>query len=159
MNEDVKPEYSRFDEMPKVTFRVQGEPFGKLNMRPTKINGHATLYNPPANVKYMYEVQKELFSVVDPLNFRDEKSCFHVEIEAFLQIPASKSAKKKREMALTSCPKKPDCDNISKAILDAITKAGNVWRDDSQVASISVRKRWAREAPYTEVTIIKEARK
>ena len=74
MNEDEKTEYSRFDEMPKVTFRVQGEPFGKLNMRPTKINGHATLYNPPANVKYMYAVQKELFEVVDPLNFRDEKS-------------------------------------------------------------------------------------
>ena len=38
---------------------------------------------------------------------------------------------------------KPDVDNLAKLILDQITRSGNVWRDDSQVVSLTVEKLWA----------------
>ena len=43
-----------------------------------------------------------------------------------------------------------DADNHAKAILDACT--GIVWRDDSQIVSLSVAKWWGREC--AEVTVI-----
>lgn len=36
-----------------------------------------------------------------------------------------------------------DVDNAAKSILDAITKDGRFWSDDSQVAHLTVEKRWA----------------
>lgn len=40
---------------------------------------------------------------------------------------------------------RPDIDNYEKTLLDAITKAGNIWLDDSQVVSAAHRKSWAPE--------------
>lgn len=37
---------------------------------------------------------------------------------------------------------KPDCDNLAKAALDACTCL-RLWRDDSQVVALGVRKSWA----------------
>lgn len=38
---------------------------------------------------------------------------------------------------------KPDVDNLTKLILDQITKTERVWRDDSQVVSLFAHKFWA----------------
>ena len=38
---------------------------------------------------------------------------------------------------------KPDADNTCKLILDQITRSGCVWRDDSQVVSLTVHKFYA----------------
>ncbi|WP_052362270.1 RusA family crossover junction endodeoxyribonuclease [Geminisphaera colitermitum] len=35
---------------------------------------------------------------------------------------------------------KPDCDNLAKAVLDAMTQLGGWWGDDQQVASLAVCK-------------------
>lgn len=50
-----------------------------------------------------------------------------------------------------------DADNVIKPMIDAITEAGSVWRDDSQVVEVIVRKTgtsarpnialWISEAP------------
>ncbi len=47
---------------------------------------------------------------------------------------------------------KPDADNLAKAVLDCITQLG-FWKDDSQVASMDVRKRYAEAEPFCEITI------
>lgn len=38
---------------------------------------------------------------------------------------------------------KPDIDNYAKTVMDAITKAGNLWHDDTQVVRLVAEKQWA----------------
>ena len=40
---------------------------------------------------------------------------------------------------------KPDVDNYAKTVMDAITEAGNIWADDTQVVHLDVTKLF--EAP------------
>lgn len=39
---------------------------------------------------------------------------------------------------------KPDVDNYAKGVLDCITKDTRFWSDDTQVADLLTRKRWAK---------------
>jgi len=43
---------------------------------------------------------------------------------------------------------KPDIDNYAKTVMDAITKAGNLWSDDTQVVRLTAEKRWAPEGGH-----------
>jgi Holliday junction resolvase RusA-like endonuclease len=43
---------------------------------------------------------------------------------------------------------KPDIDNYEKTVLDAITKAGNLWIDDTQVVRLTSLKLWAPEGGH-----------
>lgn len=53
-------------------------------------------------------------------------------------IPQSYSQKKRKELNEKPCPKKPDCDNIAKSILDALN--GIAYDDDAQIVDLSVSK-------------------
>lgn len=53
-------------------------------------------------------------------------------------IPQSYSNKKRSELNEKPCPKKPDCDNIAKSILDALN--GIAYDDDAQIVDLSVSK-------------------
>lgn len=37
---------------------------------------------------------------------------------------------------------RPDLDKLTRAVLDAITTAGNIWTDDSQVTELTARKEY-----------------
>ena len=37
---------------------------------------------------------------------------------------------------------KPDCDNLAKLILDRVTRCGKIWRDDAQVVTLLISKRF-----------------
>ena len=70
-----------------------------------------------------------------------------VIIVAKFPMPASWSKKKRLEKVDKPHDPKPDPDNISKAILDALN---GCWRDDCQVADLWLRKRWTdREEGFT----------
>jgi Holliday junction resolvase RusA-like endonuclease len=49
------------------------------------------------------------------------------------------------------CDKKPDCSNYLKGLEDALN--GILWRDDSQLSIVSMRKRYASKEPKTTLTI------
>lgn len=76
-----------------------------------------------------------------------------VEITAHFGIP--KSATKADRAAMLSGSayptKKPDADNIAKAILDALKSIA--WADDVQVVSLNVLKLWTDEDPRVEVSL------
>ena len=59
-------------------------------------------------------------------------------IVARFLIPQSYSNKKRKELNEKHCPKKPDCDNIAKSILDALN--GIAYDDDAQIVDLSVSK-------------------
>lgn len=59
-------------------------------------------------------------------------------IVARFMIPQSFSKKKRNELNEKPCPKKPDCDNIAKSILDALN--GIAYDDDAQIVELSVSK-------------------
>lgn len=62
------------------------------------------------------------------------------DITVLHQIPKSYSKKRRAEMANTPCTVKPDCDNVAKAVLDALN--GVAYADDACVTRLYVSKVW-----------------
>jgi Holliday junction resolvase RusA-like endonuclease len=118
----VKTAYSVF---------VPGVPKAQPRPRMTRA-GHA--YNPETAKAWKRAIQ----AVFIPL--RKETIDGPVHLEVFFLMPIPKSMKKTDEFIPHT--KKPDTDNLLKAVMDALTDI-RIWRDDSVVFSISVRKRYA----------------
>lgn len=80
-----------------------------------------------------------------------------VEIIAHFRIP--ESATKARRAAMLHGDeyptKKPDIDNVVKAILDALNSIA--WKDDAQVVSLTVLKLWSDE-PRVDVDVFQHTR-
>jgi Holliday junction resolvase RusA-like endonuclease len=75
-------------------------------------------------------------------------------VTAFFTIPKSTSKKKAAAMDGRPHIKRPDADNVAKAILDALN--GHAYNDDSTIASLTVWKYQTTGASRVEV-IIEEA--
>jgi Holliday junction resolvase RusA-like endonuclease len=79
-----------------------------------------------------------------PLN-ADPVGAFECKLTFFFRRPKSHYGKGGHVKA--SAPvchvSKPDADNLAKLVLDRITRGGQIWRDDSQVARLRVEKFWA----------------
>ena len=153
-----------------IRFEVLGEPFGKQNMQPIVVGGHARAFLPKKSAEYMTEVVHSLqltlqdyegSGIIFPPN-----TPVKVNIFAFMGIPKShyKFYKKLNKWAYDKVgsdmlegkvrpTKKPDCDNLSKIICDGITKVGNVWGEDSQVVEEHLYKYYG-ETPKVVVEVI-----
>lgn len=68
-------------------------------------------------------------------------------VEAIIKIqfapPESLNKKKKNTLLFTPYDKKPDCDNLAKAILDSLN--GLAYKDDKQITYLSVEKLYGEE--------------
>lgn len=84
------------------------------------------------------------------LNKFEDKSLF-LNIVFNIQIPNSFSKKKKLELNGTYVIKKPDIDNYLKSVMDAMNSI--VYKDDSQIASISIIKKYVIDNANTEIEI------
>ena len=141
-----------------ITFTVHGEPFGKKRPRASSIMGHARIHNDPENERYELKVLNAYLMSLGLQKAPNEpfyKEGVYVEasITAYFPIPKAFS-KKKRQLAIDGKvlpDKKPDVDNISKSILDALN--GIAYHDDSQVTSLWVWKQYAKNEPYVEVEL------
>lgn len=133
-----------------IRFTVPGEPVGKGRPRVGKIAGHARLFTPTKTVNYegliAHEAQQAMAGRPPML-----EACA-VELAINVTVPASWS-KKKRAAALAGLirpTKKPDADNIVKAVFDGMN--GVVWRDDVQAVDLTLGKRYA-ETPCVAVMV------
>ncbi len=124
-----------------IAFFVPGKPVAKGRPKAAARGKFITLYTPQSTVSYESKVALCAAQALDgqPLL----AGAVEVVMRIMLPIPASWSAKKRLQAEQGSVlPKvKPDMDNVVKAIFDALN--GIVWRDDTQVVDMIVRKRYA----------------
>jgi Holliday junction resolvase RusA-like endonuclease len=119
----------------QVIFSVEGDPVGK--QRPRFAKGRT--YTPKKTVEYeklIADKARKAMGSSDPL-----ETPVAVYIYANHAIPASYSKKRRNDcLNRLERPKKPDLDNTAKSFLDAMN--GIVYRDDVQVVSLHVTKRY-----------------
>lgn len=134
-----------------VQFLVPGEPVGKGRPRIGRVGGHARMFTPQKTVSY--EGLIALAGTEAMAGRTLLEGAVMVEMRIVLPVPASKSKKfKAQALAGEIFPtKKPDMDNVIKAIYDGLN--GVVWKDDVQVVDAFVRKRYG-EVPGVHVRIV-----
>lgn len=68
------------------------------------------------------------------------------KIETRFYLPRPKSHYRKNGELKPNAPlyhtQKPDSDNLTKLVLDRITRSERIWRDDSQVCVCLITKEW-----------------
>ena len=139
-------------------FTIDGDPFGKLNLRPMNAKGHASVFNPKENADYMEKVSSAAKKQLGEGSEPDPDSMSVAKVHAYFQIP-KRLSKRMKMLALQNKAKptkKPDLDSISKVVLDGIAKSQSVWKDDSQAIEEQLRK-YCAEDPCDVVVIEKKA--
>ena len=134
-----------------ITFLVPGEPVGKGRPRIGKVGSHARMFTPAKTASYEGLIALAGTTAMDG---RTLLECpVMVEMRIVLAIPQSMSKKRKAQAIAGELfpTKKPDMDNVIKAIYDGLN--GVVWKDDVQVVDAFVRKRYG-EVPGVHVRII-----
>lgn len=131
----------------QLEFVVMGVPKGKGRPRMTR-SGHT--YTPNDTVQYENLV-KTCFVEKYP-DWVPSEEVIQASIIAYYPIPKSFSAKKLRMIKEGDLlpAKKPDLDNIAKAILDSLNNIA--YKDDSQVCQLTMLKQYD-DRPRVEVTL------
>ncbi|AZV94477.1 RusA family crossover junction endodeoxyribonuclease [Pseudomonas sp. S 311-6] len=125
-----------------IEFTIPGVPVGKGRPRATKRGKNIALYTPAKTVSY--EGVVALAGQRAMAGRPPSTGPMGASMDIFLPVLASWS-KKRQQAALLGQElpaKKPDMDNVIKAIFDALN--GIVWIDDVQVTDMGrVRKRYS----------------
>lgn len=127
--------------MTDLTFEVPGEPQGKGRARAVRIGGFTRLATPAKTVAYEGLIAHAAAAAMGsrpPI----EAAC-EISVVAYFGVPASWS-KVKQQRAIDGVirpAKKPDGDNILKAVADGLN--GVAWRDDAQAVEASISKRYS----------------
>lgn len=138
--------------MSRIHFIVPIEPFGKARPRFSNACGHAIAYT-PAKTKRGEQLIKTCARQAMGDRYPFERHIpLSVEIVANFSIP--KSYTKKRHLDCVNNDelptKKPDIDNIVKAVLDSMNDA--VFWDDCQIVKLNVRKQYVEGDGFLEIT-------
>lgn len=134
-----------------ITFTIPGQPVGKGRPRVSTRGGKfARLYTPEKTANYEGLVAHAAQQAMQgrPLL----TGAVYVELDICVQIPASWSGKRQAQAAQggVAATKKPDADNVIKAVLDGLN--GVMWADDVQVVRLLAHKRYA-EVPGVRVVV------
>jgi Holliday junction resolvase RusA-like endonuclease len=132
-----------------VFFTVPGTPVAKGRPRSFIRNGHVGHYTPEKTVRYESLVAHE--AAVAMAGGSPVEGAVRLCVMAYFPIPAS-WPKWRKEAALSGAEqvaKKPDIDNVVKAVKDGMN--GVAWRDDCQVVSLVANKEYS-DRPRVEVT-------
>lgn len=142
-------------------FTIGMVPVAQPRARATSRGGRAAMYS-PSTIKSASGVRRPHPIVEFKHAVREEArplfgdgpllGPLYVHVEAVFPRPKSLQTKKLAQAPLWH-QKKPDRDNLDKAVLDALT--GIAWVDDCQVCDGGQRKRYTHygELPHVRVTI------
>jgi len=142
-----------------ITYTVPGNPVGK-SLMPVKRGHFAGIDNTKPTEAYMDSVAAFTQHIIGT-DWTPLDCAVCVTLMAVFKRPQDLLKRSTRTGLLLHADErrmpyiaKPDCDNVSKAVLDALTRAG-LWRDDSQVQREQIEKWYAaiNEVPHLEITI------
>jgi Holliday junction resolvase RusA-like endonuclease len=132
-----------------ITFTVPGEPCAKQRPRVTKFG----TYTPEKTVVYENLVKTIAQQAMQGKQLLEGK--LQMRIIANFKIPNTISKKKHEDMCNGNIRpiKRPDIDNIAKAIADSLNNI--VYKDDSQIVTI-IASKWYSDIPevFVEITTI-----
>lgn len=118
---------------------VPGDPKGQPRPRAFSSHGHARVYDPGTAEGWKGEIARAVGLVASPY-------LGPCSVDLVFVFARPKHHYRKNGSVRETAPfwhaSKPDIDNVVKAVLDALTQLG-VWRDDSQVVTLRVQKRFA----------------
>ena len=125
----------------KIQLKFEIKPMAKQSFRTTR-NGNK--YLDPSVIKYRKTIRN--MAILQMRNQKAEKieGAVNMNIIYAFRRPQSLSKKERNEIdngKIVPKTTKPDIDNLTKAILDALN--GIVWKDDAQVTQINVQKIWS----------------
>lgn len=123
----------------KYVFFIPGKPKGKGRPR----FGKGYTYTPERTVDYENLIQWSFLKAYPGRTTPVAERAVSVSIRAFFTIPKStpKGKKAKMQNGEIAHTKKPDLDNIIKAVLDALN--GLIYADDKQITEIKATKGYA----------------
>lgn len=126
---------------------VIGQPVPKARPRFSSRSG--TAYTPKKTKDY----EKKITKAIKPMVQNKISGAVHVQLDIVFNRPKYMQTKKYQD-GLILHTKRPDLDNVIKAVLDALN---SVLDDDAQVAQINATKYYAEKQsqPRTEITISK----
>ena len=139
------------DDLKPVSFVVPGEAVGKGRPRVTTIGGHARMFTPTKTANYETLIA---LAAQTAMNGRDLiAGPVLMELKIIVSVAQSWSKKKRAEALAGEVKptKKPDIDNVLKAICDGIN--GIVFKDDVQVTNVSMSKKFG-ETPGVLVRVV-----
>ena len=129
-----------------ISFWVPGKPIAQPRPRATIRGAHAGVYNPPTADAWKKEVQFRARGVMlgksptsAPLI---AELVFEMPGVSKLYTKSAFSAEGRKHLwnGALYHTQKPDCDNLEKAVLDALT--GIVYDDDAQIFCASSTRKW-----------------
>ena len=136
----------------QVIFEVPGQPKGKERPRWTMVSNTSIVYT-PRNTRDYEKIIKTFYKIN---NFKSFKKDDALEISAIAYYKIPKQTKKSHKLLMLKGEmlptKKPDIDNIIKAVLDALN--GVAYYDDSQVCKVNFMKMYS-EDPRLKILIKK----
>lgn len=122
----------------RLTFTIVHAPYGKGRARGSRL--HARPYTPAKTVKYEKLVKDECNDAMRRQGVEMFTGSVRVDITARL-IPAKATSRKKLALMMSGeirPTRKPDADNIAKAVCDALNKVA--YPDDAYVATLHVER-------------------
>ena len=120
--------------------------------RAATIGGHVRIVTPKTTEAYEKEIRA---AWIRNNGNKPEEGPLRARIYFGLPIPKSETKTNKALMLARKVfpAKKPDLDNLAKAVLDALN--GVAYKDDSQIVTVLSKKNYS-EAPYVRVIISEE---
>lgn len=122
----------------QISYFVAGVPKPQARPRMFRRGSFVSTYSPKtkwfSDVVKASKEKKQLMKECGLNQFVKE-----IALELVFNMPIPKNTSKKKRAMLKFVTKKPDIDNLAKAVMDAIGKV-EIWRDDSQIAILKASK-------------------
>lgn len=136
-----------------IYLKYEGVPVGKGRPRATIQGGFTRIYTPKETKRFEEEIKFEFMKGnCEQIPVYPRDVALRLNMVFAFPVPKSYSKKKRKEclLGLVQHTKKPDADNVAKAVCDALN--GYAFEDDSQITVMVLEKIYAEE-PYVEVKI------